>query len=212
MFKKRITFFLFVSLIISCGEEYDCKDIDTEEELEACDVEINVEDVLEQFRVKDSDIRDYITNEGLYYIPLREKTNGKYYDIIDKNSDSVVDEYVVTDGMGKIFIAKVDSDFDGTFETSVKYFGDVVSNIYVDSNQNGINDIVDVIEHGEILSSERYYESGHIGKVEYKFGYPVGNEVLVKTDLTEEEFEKSHNAKITEKYELPEKYKSLKGQ
>ncbi|MDH5432899.1 MAG: hypothetical protein OEY19_03075 [Gammaproteobacteria bacterium] len=209
---RNIRYFILMStafLLIACGNEEDeCKYIETEEDLENCN--IYTDSILEQFRVPDSEIGYYANDEDPSFIPLRTNINGMLYDIIDKNKDLKVDEYIVSDYAGNILIVKVDDDFNGFFETSITYVGDIVSGIYVDSNENGINDIVDEIKFGVVFSSEQYYESGHIGKFEYKFGYPVGNELLTRTDMTEEAFEVSRNAKLETDYELPEKYKVLK--
>lgn len=62
-----------------------------------------------------------------------------------------------------------------------------------DSNDDRLLDIVFTMKFGELISAEKYYEGNQtepskIGKIEYKFGYPISAEQIRVAEIGIGEF------------------------
>jgi hypothetical protein len=107
-----------------------------------------------------------------------ELEGSEYYELIDRNFDSRVDESHKYGRDDIISSSKVDTDYNGILETNIYYADGSIVKTTTDSDNDGLVDIVSVFEFGEILYSERYYEGSggapaKIGRVDYSFGYPI---------------------------------------
>ncbi len=85
---------------------------------------------------------------GLLYLGLELK-RAEYDRNLDGRID-MIDDYTVRGLADK---SRVDADFDGEFETRMRYHNDLVLRVESDTDQNGSIDLVDDCEHGELRTT-----------------------------------------------------------
>ncbi len=123
-----------------------------------------------------------------------ETEDGSTFELLDRDFDGRVDESWRYDENDNLISGKVDEDFNGILETQYIYEDFSVSKVLSDSDGNLVFDIFTKLHLGVMEYSEKYYAqtaeqaSPRIGRVEYRYGYPVGSEVVVETSLSETEF------------------------
>jgi hypothetical protein len=123
-----------------------------------------------------------------------------YYQLTDRNFDGRMDEstrydldHIVVSGSG-------DDNFDGIFETHVVYLNGFLSRVLVDTNNNGLIDLVHMYKDGLIVSSERFVIKQTPGvsptliKIHYSFGFPISEDIVPATTEGEEDFNLRHSS------------------
>ncbi|MCO4775593.1 MAG: hypothetical protein KC446_06170 [Flavobacteriales bacterium] len=121
-----------------------------------------------------------------------EYEDGFVYELYDRDFDGKVDESWKYDSNDILISGRVDDDLDGILETEYIYKDHSLDKMFSDTNGNLISDVYTKLNRGVAVYSEKYYsskEGSRIGRVEYSFGYPDGPEKLVKTLISESEFE-----------------------
>ncbi|PCI79919.1 MAG: hypothetical protein COB20_03745 [SAR86 cluster bacterium] len=116
-----------------------------------------------------------------------------YYELVDRNFDGEIDEshkYGLDD---RIVSSKVDSNLDGYLETSIFYEFGTVSKVNVDRMRDGQVDISFAYSEGEVIFADKYYHqtdegAARIGRIDFEFGYPVSNEIIMETEVSSAEF------------------------
>lgn len=115
-----------------------------------------------------------------------------YYELYDNDFDGNVDERWKYSLNYVLISAWLDHDFDGELESEYISDGIYFTDVFTDSNGNGIPDIYTKYENGTGVYAERYQAlsrdgRGRVGRVEYNLGYPSDESVSI-VSLTEEEF------------------------
>ncbi len=119
--------------------------------------------------------------------------DGAYnYVLFDNNFDGQVDESWRYNRDNVLLSAKLDYDFDGTLDSEHMYEGINATDIYTDSNGNGVPDIYTKMEGGTGVYTERYFAmpeegGGRIARVEYEWGFP-GQQTTRMESISEKEF------------------------
>ncbi|MDO6424914.1 hypothetical protein [Saccharophagus degradans] len=98
-------------------------------------------------------IRD-LNEDGIDDLSYEFTLDG-YYEFVDANFDGVVDQTHKYDDKGVLISSKYDDDFDGVLETKVVYQFTVPYRTYVDTNKNGLIDLVFFYESGVLNHSEQ---------------------------------------------------------
>ncbi|MGX5203187.1 hypothetical protein [Aliikangiella sp. IMCC44632] len=125
-----------------------------------------------------------------------ESVQGGYKQLVDRNKDSICDEVHLYNFEDEIILSTYDENFDGYMETVIVYVRQNIHRVYIDSNANGYDDIVQIYESGVLKHAERYYsasgeKNARLGKVKFFFSYPIDSEQIEETNLSEKEFHKS---------------------
>lgn len=132
-----------------------------------------------------------------------EYGNSSYIELVDRNFDTVADESHKFGLDNKIIKSKFDDDFDGKAETTSFYKDGTNYLSLVDEDVDGEPDLFFVYKSGVLKYAEKYYErtdtgsQSKVGRVEFKFGYPISEEKFKKTSLTKEEFVESYMSKVS---------------
>lgn len=137
-----------------------------------------------------SDLNGY----GVLDVSYEDVEDG-YYQLIDRNLDGKKDESNFYNLSDKLLSAKYDVNYDGILETRAIFSeSGLYEKMYVDTDNNGIDDIIFIYKDGVLESSRRYYkntpnkEQNSIGEIKYMFNYPSLNEKYLTTNLSEEDF------------------------
>lgn len=115
-----------------------------------------------------------------------------YYELYDNNFDGNVDESWKYDMDYILLSAKLDHDFNGVLESEYTSNGIYFTDIFTDSNENGVPDVYTKMEDGTGIYAESYQPMAREGKgvlkrVEYDFGYP-SKETSIVVSFSEQEF------------------------
>jgi len=117
-----------------------------------------------------------------------------YYELTDRNFDGKVDESLRYSLDHYLLSGSSDDDFDGVFESKLVVEHSLISSVLVDTNNNQIVDLVFRYKHSLVQSAEKYsIENGIpvVARISYEFGYPVSQEKVESSPMTEREFQKS---------------------
>ena len=123
-----------------------------------------------------------------------EYDNTGYYELTDRNFDGKSDESLRYSLDHYLLSGSSDDDFDGVFETKLVVEHSLISSVLVDTNNNQIVDLVFRYRHSLVQSAEKYsIEHGvaAVVRVSYQFGYPVSQENVESSSMTELEFQHS---------------------
>ncbi|UTW46342.1 hypothetical protein KFE80_05510 [bacterium SCSIO 12696] len=126
-----------------------------------------------------------------------EYTKSGYYELMDRNFDGKVDQSSFYDLNHYLKSARSDDDFDGILETKTVYEDSLIQLVLTDSDNNQLYDIVLEYQDNLVISGRRYYKkmpkrpNPFIGKTKFRFGYPVGQEDVRKTKMSEKDFHDS---------------------
>jgi len=118
------------------------------------------------------------------------------YELVDGDYDGKIDESHKYDVLGNLVFSKLDSDYDGYLETKV-FFGDGRSTrSLVDTDKNGIFDLVFLYETNSKQQAIKFIKANEVSSniqiYEMDFGFPVKFEVNGNV-ATEEDFSKIYN-------------------
>ena len=115
------------------------------------------------------------------------------YELVDRNFDGKVDESHHYDNENRLLSSKLDDDLDGYLETKVIYKYETIEKMAVDSDNDNLYEIFYFYKSGTLENAIKYYQEegvNKIGKVNFKFGYPIGEEIIEITNMTKVEFQK----------------------
>lgn len=138
-----------------------------------------------------------LNGDGTIDIQFENEADG-YYQLTDRNFDGRVDESIKYDLEHFALSGKSDDDFDGIFETTIKFDNSLTSSLLVDTNANQIVDLVHLYQHGLLERSIRYtYNEENDGTgvtttVSYEFGFPRGEVKRSTSQMSEMEFGEQH--------------------
>jgi len=140
----------------------------------------------------DSEANLDLNNDGVLDV-FYEYENDKFYELVDRNFDKKIDESHYFDSNARIIRSKTDENFDGILETDIEYEDGSISRVLVDSDNDGIIDLIFSYRHGVLLSGFRFYhgeggEPSKIGVTRFSFGYPSSVETKHTVDLSAKEF------------------------
>ena len=147
--------------------------------------------------------KEYADLDNEYPNKLDRNNDGKHdffiesdddfvFELVDRNFDGKVDESWKYDDNDDLVSGKVDEDLDGVLETQYIQKNYSLDKVLSDTNKNGIFDVYTKLDYGVMVYSEKYYfldGKAQIGKINYLYGYPTGPEKIVKTTISEKEFE-----------------------
>ncbi|NKB33808.1 MAG: hypothetical protein GKR91_11985 [Pseudomonadales bacterium] len=152
-------------------------------------------DISTQLETDSSQLFD-LNNDGVLDV-FYEFPGDEYYELVDRNFDTRVDESSRFSLDDILVSRRIDSNFDGFLETEIFYELGTANKITVDSDNNQLIDIVFTLEFGEILFAERFSDSqqeiSEITKVLFEFGFPSGEPEITTTTLTASEFSELHD-------------------
>lgn len=122
-----------------------------------------------------------------------EYDSSGYHELVDRNFDGKVDESHRYDGKNKLVSSKIDDDLDGFLETKIIYKYESPEKVAVDTDNDNLYEIFYFYESGTLVNAIKYYQTddgNKIGKIDFKFGYPTGEESVEITDMDESAFQK----------------------
>lgn len=141
---------------------------------------------------ENSEIID-LNGDGIEDITYEYVDDG-YFELIDRNFDGKMDESNKYTLDHYLVSSKADDDFDGFSETQFIVENGFIKFTLVDSDYNQMFDIILYHKNGLIFKGERFYKKltaegdTKIGEVKFKYGYPLSNEEIISTKITEKQF------------------------
>lgn len=121
-----------------------------------------------------------------------EYDNSGYFELVNRNFDERIDESHRYDENNKLVSSKIDNDFDGYLETRVIYKYESVERIAVDIDNDNLYEIFYFYKSGTLENAIKYYQDdagNKIGKISFKYGYPIGEELVESTSIDKMEFQ-----------------------
>lgn len=97
-----------------------------------------------------------LNNDGINDIEVSHNDDGSYYELIDRNFDSKIDESHFYNVDHTIVSSKIDDDLDGVLETQILYKKGSIDMVLSDIDVDGVIDIVQVYKNGSLIFAERY--------------------------------------------------------
>ena len=147
-----------------------------------------------------------LNNDGISDITYKYDNEG-YSEFIDGNFDKKIDQISRYNLKDVIINSYFDEDKDGCLETYTEYSNGAPMKTMVDTNNNGIFDLIFIYKNSSLLYGKKFYDKtstgneNQVGTTYFKFGYPGAKEHLLNTKMTELEFQESSNKKYSaEKY------------
>lgn len=175
----RVLLILTCILLVSCTSNDPCEDLI---------------DLME----KPEPVLDY-NGDGIDDVFYEyDKYNG--FQLIDRNYDLKIDVSHKFDKQDNSVSSRLDDNFDGVLETLVIYENEQPKVVFVDINADSSYELVFHYDFGVLTHAEKYYQavegnSAKIGLVNFDFGYPISQEVLTETKLTQKEFINQYSQK-----------------
>lgn len=122
-----------------------------------------------------------------------EYDNSGYNELVDRNFDERIDESHRYDKKNKLISSKIDANFDGYLETRIIYKYESIEKIAVDIDRDNLYEIFYFYESGTLKNAIKYHPDdgrNQIGKINFKFGYPDGPEIIEVTVMDKTAFQK----------------------
>ena len=125
--------------------------------------------------------------------------DGYYFELLDTNFDGKVDESNKYDGTNRIVSSRLDQNNDGYLETGIIYKNGSVIKSTVDADYDFKVDMVFYYEAGHVICGVKFYsaatasDKNQIGRIKFKFGYPIENERLISAQISKDDFDNSVN-------------------
>ncbi len=88
-----------------------------------------------------------------YGLALGFYNKDKFSDKYDRNSDGKVDEIFYNDPFGNLIESTRDNNFDGKMDEWVDYEDDLISNLKLDTDFNGVANTLSTYKHGNLVST-----------------------------------------------------------
>ncbi len=185
--KFILTYLVLSTLLSGCGEKRDQNVKEAEVILK------EAEELLSELQSNKDFSQDYNFDgvADVYY----EDFKHNYVQFVDRNFDGKADEkYEFDTNTDFLLNGRLDNDFDGIFETQLSMYHGVIQFELVDSNGDGLIDIVSSYENG-VLKELQKYKSKQIEVYLFEHGVPYSSNTRT-TKLSDRGFHQKQTEKI----------------